>query len=207
MIFLEPCFPANFAARPSKRGQVEYVAIQYEMPLNHTILDLTPYPAPLKVVVLVAGALLLALCASAGEPADPFANMPDYTLKEGSVGSPRTDVPWLRVCFPALAEEKKKAVCQITAVVQRSFDAYNRMSHTEYIAEVVLQKSDRSILKEETVVLHSDRWNDLVGEKANPFKPKSTVIIKVRGDPKNLSSLKFKILKISHNHQPQPTRG
>ena len=31
--------------KPSKRGQDEYAAIQCEMPLAHTILDLTTYPA------------------------------------------------------------------------------------------------------------------------------------------------------------------
>ena len=161
----------------------------------------------LLTVLSAALTTILAVPASAQEPEDIFANMPDYTLKEGSVGSPRTDIPWIRVCRSTMADGKKKSICQMTATVQRSFDAFNRMSHTEFIAEVVLEKSDRPVVKEELVVIHSDRWSDLIGEKVNPFAPGSTILIDARGDPKDLASLEFTIQKSSPNKRPEGTPG
>ena len=155
--------------------------------------------------VFSAVILLSAVGSFAQEPEDIFANMPDYTLKEGSVGSPRTDIPWIRVCRPAMADEKKKSICQMTATVQRAFDAFNRMSHTEFIAEVVLEKSDRPVVKEELAVIHSDRWHDLVGDEVNPFAPGSTIVIEVRGDTKDLASLEFTIQEIRPNKRSDGT--
>jgi len=121
------------------------------------------------------------------------------------VVSPRTDVPWLRVCRPERADEKKKRICEITATVQRTLRAVNRMHHTEFIAEVTFEKSDCPVVKEESAVIHSDRWWDLSGDDVNPFTRGSKVVIEVRGDPKDVTSLEFTIQKISSNQAPEPT--
>ena len=158
----------------------------------------------MKALLQVFSAVILLSTAGAfaQEPNDIFANMPDYTLKEGTAGSPRTDVPWLRVSRPAMTDGKKKSICQLTATVQRAYDAFNRMNHTEFIAEVDLEKSERPVLKEDFVVIHSDRWQDLGGDDANPFVAGSSVVIDVRGDPKDLDSLEFAIQGIRPNQRP-----
>jgi hypothetical protein len=121
------------------------------------------------------------------------------------VGSPRTDIPWLRVCRPEMSDEKRKRICEITATVQRAFNAVNWKHHTEFIAEVILEESDRPVVKEESAVIHSDRWHDLFGDDVNPFTPGSKVVIEVRGDPKDVTSLQFTIQKISPKQAPEPT--
>jgi hypothetical protein len=125
----------------------------------------------MRALFIIASVSLAALFVD-GEPVDDyFANRPDYVLKEGSVGSPRVDVPWLRVTTKENREQTDvEKLCEIRAVVLRSFDAINRSSHTEYIAEVELARSDRPILRDQVVVLHDDRWHDLLSfNDANPF--------------------------------------
>ncbi len=115
--------------------------------------------------------------------ADYVANRPDYILKEGTVGSPRSDIPWLRLSIPEAAQDPKAVViCEVTATVLHAYDAINLNSHTEYIAEVTLQESDRPVLRFAQIVIHGDRWNDLATyHQSNPFQPGCTVVFELRG--------------------------
>ncbi len=130
---------------------------------------------------------------------DYWENRPDYLLKEGTVASPRTDVTWVRVQEPELSSHEGEVVLQLSATVVNSYDAINRMSHTEYIAEVTSPPEDRPILREELFVIHSDRWNDLRGYETNPFLLNSIVTIEVYGNLEDIDSLSFILKEISPN--------
>jgi hypothetical protein len=143
-------------------------------------------------------AVVCAPLAFADTGGDSLAHRPTYLLKEGTVGTPRQNVPWIRVYGPAEYRQiGAKPICEITAVVVRSFEATNPFSHTEYIAEVKLQDSKRPVFRCQDVVIHGDRWNDLLEwHEANPFSPGSVVTLEVGGNPQSDASTVVSVLKI-----------
>ncbi|MDQ8205773.1 hypothetical protein [Pelagicoccus sp. SDUM812003] len=157
------------------------------------------------ILSLTFACLFLGSDLSADPVLDYFENRPDYLLKEGTEGSPRTDVTWVRVKEPESSIHEGEAVLELSATVLSSYDAVNLMSHTEYIAEVTLPKDNRPILKEDLFVIHSDRWNDLMGDETNPYKIGSVIKIEVYGDLEDTSTLSFILKEIIPNQSSHTT--